>query len=64
MKYAHPEVREILLPEMAKGRELVAFAMTEPQAGSNPRDIQSVAVPDGDSEWKLYGEKIWSGTAA
>jgi alkylation response protein AidB-like acyl-CoA dehydrogenase/acyl carrier protein len=52
-----------LLPRLASGRELVAFAITEPSAGSNPQAIRSTAVPDGRDAWRLHGQKSWSGTA-
>ncbi len=52
-----------LLPRLASGRELVAFAITEPFAGSNPQAIRSTAVPDGRDTWRLRGQKSWSGTA-
>ena len=51
------------LPSLASGRELAAFAMTEPAAGSNPQDIVTTAIPDGPDAWRLYGQKSWSGTA-
>lgn len=52
------------LAGLAAGRELAAFALTEPGAGSNPRAIAAIAEPDGDAAWRLHGEKIWSGAAA
>jgi acyl-CoA synthetase (AMP-forming)/AMP-acid ligase II/alkylation response protein AidB-like acyl-CoA dehydrogenase/acyl carrier protein len=51
------------LPRLATGRELVAFAITEPTAGSNPQRIVSTATPDGVDRWQLHGQKSWSGTA-
>jgi len=51
------------LPRLATGRELAAFALTEPGAGSNPNAIQSRVAEDA-AGWQLYGEKIWSGSAA
>ena len=51
------------LPRLATGRELVAFALTEPAAGSNPQGIVSTAIPDGGGAWRLNGQKSWSGTA-
>ena len=60
---AREELKTDLLPKLASGRELVAFAMTEPVAGSNPRTITSSAVKIADDTWRLTGEKSWSGTA-
>jgi len=63
LRYASASVREELLPQLAQGRELAAFALTEPNATSNPNTIESYAVP-GTSGWRLHGTKWWSGAAA
>ncbi|MEO1067753.1 MAG: AMP-binding protein [Cyanobacteria bacterium J06638_6] len=52
------------LPRLATGRELAAFALTEPWAGSNPNAMQSRLAVDVNGGWRLHGEKIWSGSAA
>ena len=56
-KYGSSALREQLLSKLASGREISAFALTEPSAGSNPRAIQTEAVPDGRGGWVLNGEK-------
>jgi alkylation response protein AidB-like acyl-CoA dehydrogenase/acyl-CoA synthetase (AMP-forming)/AMP-acid ligase II/acyl carrier protein len=61
--HAEPAQRSELLPRLASGRELVAFAMTEPAAGSNPQAILSTATPVDGLAWTLQGTKCWSGTA-
>ncbi|MEM7716074.1 MAG: AMP-binding protein [Cyanobacteria bacterium P01_A01_bin.68] len=63
LRYGSKALKDELLPILATGRELAAFAITEPGAGSNPQGITSQAIPDGD-EWRLNGTKIWSGSAA
>lgn len=63
MHAAAPALRDELLPRLASGRELAAFAITEPGAGSNPQAIGATATRDGAAGWRLDGEKIWSGTA-
>ena len=63
LRYANQALKDELLPILATGRELAAFAITEPGAGSNPQAIASQAIPEGDG-WKLRGTKIWSGSAA
>ena len=64
LRYATPTTRRRLVPRLASGRELVAFALTEPQAGSNPQSIVSTATPTGrEGGWRLDGHKSWSGTA-
>ncbi len=64
LKFSHPRLREKILPSIASGRELVAFALTEPSAGSNPRGITSKAVKDLQGGWKLNGEKIYIGSGS
>jgi acyl-CoA synthetase (AMP-forming)/AMP-acid ligase II/alkylation response protein AidB-like acyl-CoA dehydrogenase/acyl carrier protein len=63
LNHADAALKADLLPRLATGRELVAFAITEPEAGSNPQAIVSRGVPDGIDAWRLYGQKSWSGTA-
>ena len=46
------------LPPMTAGRELGAFALTEPQAGSDAAALSLAAVRDGD-DYLLTGTKIW-----
>ncbi len=46
------------LPDVASGRKLAAFALTESAAGSNAAGIKTVAVRDGDS-YVLNGSKQW-----
>jgi alkylation response protein AidB-like acyl-CoA dehydrogenase len=60
MGYARPELRAELLPILAAGRELSAFALTEPAAGSNLPGIQTRAEPDGTGGWRLRGVKRWN----
>ena len=56
-------LKKTLLPRLATGRELVAFAITETGAGSNPRAITTSAVQIANNQWRISGEKIWSGSA-
>lgn len=63
LMYGTDALKAELLPILATGRELAAFALTETCAGANPQAIQSQAIADGDG-WLLRGEKIWSGSAA
>ena len=62
MNFASESVREQMLPLLATGRELAAFALTESGAGSNPRAMVSSATPYAEG-WLLNGHKIWSGVA-
>jgi alkylation response protein AidB-like acyl-CoA dehydrogenase len=46
------------LPGLASGRSLFAFAITEPDAGSNSHRISTTAVRDGD-EYRINGTKYY-----
>ena len=47
-----------LLPAMAAGEATAAFALTEPQSGSDAAALQTRAEPDGDG-WRLTGTKAF-----
>ncbi|MDJ0576140.1 MAG: AMP-binding protein [Xenococcaceae cyanobacterium MO_234.B1] len=64
LKYGQSLLQKELIPLLATGRELAAFAVSEPGAGSNPRGISTTAIPEGDGVWRLEGTKYWSGLAA
>ncbi|WP_299233240.1 acyl-CoA dehydrogenase family protein [Natronomonas sp.] len=57
--------REEWLPAMAEGRPVGAFALSEPDAGSNPAEMSTEAKKDGD-EYVIDGKKQWitNGTRA
>ena len=46
------------LPDLASGRKLGAFALTEPGAGTDAQGVQTKAVEDGDY-WVLNGSKCF-----
>jgi butyryl-CoA dehydrogenase len=46
------------LPDVAAGKRLVAFALTEPQAGSDAAAVRTTALRDGD-HYVLNGTKQW-----
>jgi glutaryl-CoA dehydrogenase len=48
------------LPDMAQMNKLGAFALTEPEHGSDSVALETSARPDGDS-WVLNGRKRWIG---
>jgi alkylation response protein AidB-like acyl-CoA dehydrogenase len=64
MNYASDKLQEELLPSLATGRELAAFALTESGAGSNPQAISAKAISDNRGGWRLHGTKNWIGSAA
>ena len=45
-----------LLPPVASGEAFAAFALTEPEAGSDPSGLKTTAQPQGDG-WVLHGQK-------
>ncbi len=53
---ASPDVQAEWLPRLATGEKIVAFALTEPGAGSDASRIAARAVKDG-SDYLLTGEK-------
>jgi acyl-CoA dehydrogenase family protein 9 len=52
------------LPDLASGRRLAAFVLTEPEAGSDAYNLQSRAVRQPDGSWKLNGEKRYIGNGS
>ncbi|ACI21765.1 MULTISPECIES: acyl-CoA dehydrogenase family protein [Thermodesulfovibrio] len=52
------EQKKKYLPDIADGKRLVAFALTEPNAGSDAGGIQTTATKDGDY-YILNGRKQW-----
>ena len=57
-EFGDGDLREAWLPEMVEGRPVGAFALSEPDAGSNPAEMSTTATRDGD-EWVLDGTKQW-----
>lgn len=58
-----PAQRERWLPEVTAGRAVAAFALTEPEAGSDAAALRLAAEPDGPGRWRLTGEKKWISNA-
>lgn len=56
--YGSPEQRKKYLPDIAKGKRLAAFGLTEADAGSDASAIRTVAVRKGDG-YILNGTKQW-----
>jgi alkylation response protein AidB-like acyl-CoA dehydrogenase len=57
-RYGTAEQRAAFLPGLCTGSEKMAFAITEPDAGSNSHDIATKAVADGDG-FRLSGTKYF-----
>jgi glutaryl-CoA dehydrogenase len=56
--FGSEEQKARYLPEMAKGNLIGCFGLTEPDYGSNPSGMRTVAIDDGGS-WVLNGTKRW-----
>jgi acyl-CoA dehydrogenase family protein 9 len=61
--FGSDEQKERFLPDLAAGRKLAGFALTEPNAGSDAFNIESRAVREADGSWRLNGEKRYIGNA-
>ena len=56
--FGSEEQKERFLPKCASGEWSPAFALSEPEAGSDPAAMRTTAVKDGD-EWVINGQKAW-----
>ncbi|MFE7601219.1 acyl-CoA dehydrogenase family protein [Streptomyces sp. NPDC057494] len=61
--FGTPAQRARWLPEATAGRAVAAFALSEPDAGSDAAALALEAVPDGRGGWRLHGEKRWISNA-
>ncbi len=62
--FGSDEQKERFLPDLAAGRRLAGFALTEPEAGSDAYAINSRAVKQPDGSWVLNGEKRYIGNGS
>ena len=58
LTFGTPEQKEKYVPDLASGKKLGAFGLTEPMAGTDAQGQQTKAVLDGD-EWVLNGSKCF-----
>jgi glutaryl-CoA dehydrogenase len=56
--YGSDEQKARWLPEMAAGRAIGCFGLTEPDAGSDPSSMRTSARRDG-GDWVINGTKMW-----
>jgi acyl-CoA dehydrogenase len=52
-------LRDEWIPRVAAGEAVAAFALTEPEAGSDVAALSLRAEPEGDDCYRLTGEKLW-----
>jgi acyl-CoA dehydrogenase family protein 9 len=62
--FGSDEQKERFLPDLAAGRKLAGFALTEPEAGSDAYELRSRAVGQPDGSWVLNGEKRYIGNGS
>jgi len=60
--HGNDQQKERYLPALARGDFLAAYALTEPEVGSDAQNIKTTATLSKDqSHWRLNGRKIWIG---
>jgi acyl-CoA dehydrogenase family protein 9 len=59
--YGTDDQKERWLPDLAAGRKLAAFVLTEPNVGSDAYNLETRAERQSDGSWILNGEKRWIG---
>jgi alkylation response protein AidB-like acyl-CoA dehydrogenase len=58
LAFGTDEQRARFVPPLARGEGIGAFALTEPEAGSDAGSLRTRAEPDGDG-WRITGAKQW-----
>jgi alkylation response protein AidB-like acyl-CoA dehydrogenase len=58
VRFGSDEQREELVPPLARGERLGAFALSEAEAGSDARALRTRAEADSDG-WRITGRKQW-----
>ena len=61
-RWGSEEQKQEWLPRMAAGEAIGCFGLTEPDVGSDPGSMQTVARRDGD-DWIIDGRKMWISNA-
>ena len=57
--YASDELKKKIFPSVLNGDWMVAWALTEPNAGSDTGGVETTAVPRPDGTWELNGHKLY-----
>jgi butyryl-CoA dehydrogenase len=63
LKWGSEEQKREYLPRLCGGEIVGAYALTEPNAGSDPASMETSARADGD-DWVLNGQKMWISNGA
>ena len=57
--YGTPELKQKYLPSVRDGKTIAAFALSEPEAGSDVAAMATTATPDGNAHVRIDGAKTW-----
>src|SRR3954467_1258615 len=57
--YGSPELKQRYLPPVRDGKAIAAFALSEPEAGSDVAAMATTATPDGNAHVRIDGAKTW-----
>lgn len=58
LTFGNEEQKSKYLPQLASGEHIGAWALTEPNTGSDAGNMKCVAIQDGD-HWVINGTKCW-----
>ena len=57
--FGGPALRDAWLPAARAGTSLAAFALSEPEAGSDVAALSTTATRESDGRWRIDGSKTW-----
>jgi len=57
--YGTPELKQKYLPPVRDGKAIAAFALSEPEGGSDVAAMATTAMPDGNTHVRIDGAKTW-----
>ena len=57
--FGSEEQKQHYLPRMARGETIGCFGLTEPDYGSNPSGMITMATEQPDGSWVINGSKMW-----
>jgi acyl-CoA dehydrogenase len=57
--YGSDELKRRYLPPVRDGKAIAAFALSEPEAGSDVAAMETTATPDGNAHVRIDGAKTW-----
>jgi acyl-CoA dehydrogenase len=57
--FGSDELKQHYLPAVREGKKIAAFALSEPEAGSDVAAMATTAKPDGNTHVRIDGQKTW-----